>query len=239
MDRSTLLRIGTLRRDYDDDKETQRSYCVFCTECLDDSQLQVVQVIPHAWNERYGLNVSDALLVVIAASYECMLNAVVACTSCHHFFDQGCFWAEPASSPAGAAPALAIAGEDLLPWRTVQVPALRLRVDAATRGGMPLTRLQGRQLRLPGAETAHLFPAAPVWEWRRRWAVCRVADLQAKDLGQVGVPGPCDTGASCSKVRDKDCIRRLCKKCCLASRKAQACTASGHQRASSVTQSST
>lgn len=228
--RSPLLRDATLHRDYD--AVQGLSYCVFCGLCRDPSQLQAAHLIPNSVSERYGLEVPDDLLGVIGGYFETTLNAVAACTLCHPLFDGGYLWAQPASFPAAAGPAPATAGTATLPWQALQVGELILQVDASQRCEHSRA-LPGRHLRLPGAERALLpFPVAPVWEWRRRWAPLKSEDELAKQMGKLGVSGPCERGDACqshTRLRNKNCSRRMCLQCCIATQGTPVCKVKEHQ----------
>jgi hypothetical protein len=227
---SPLLRDATLLRDFD--AEQRLSYCVFCGLCRDPSQLQAAHLIPNSVSERYGLEVPGYLQGVIGGYYETTLNAVAACTLCHPIFDRGFLWAEPVSSPVAAESAPATAGTATLPWQSVQVGELILQVDASQRCEHS-SSLRGRRLRLPGAERALLpFPVAPVWEWRRRWAPLRSEDELARQMGKLGLSGPCERMDACqsnTRLRNKNCARRMCLQCCLAAQGPPACKVKEHQ----------
>ncbi|MDR3742305.1 MAG: HNH endonuclease signature motif containing protein [Terracidiphilus sp.] len=214
--RSPLLRDSTLHRDFDEEKDL--SYCVFCGICYDaGAQLEAAHLIPNAVSERFELEVSEDLLGRIGGYYETTLNAVAACRLCHPLFDDGLLWLEAAgaaSSVAAASPTAAATPVQLLP-----PSSLVLRVDSSQKSDHSKS-LAGRSLRLPGPTRAHLpFPPAAAWEWRSRWAPLKRQDEMAKQMGQLGVSGPCEAKEQCcskKKQRNKNCARRMCEPCCRA-----------------------
>ena len=228
--RSPLLQDATLLRDFDAEKRL--SYCVFCGERYDATVLEAAHLIPDSASERYDLGVPDYLLGVIGGHFETTLNAVTACNNCHALFDDGFLWAEPVSSPVAAGSAPATAGAATLPWQSVQAGELILQVDASQRSDHSRS-LRGRRLLLPSGERALLpFPVAPVWEWRRQWAPRRSEDRLARQMGKLGVSGPCEREDAClsnSRQRNENCARRMCLQCCLAAQGPPACKVKEHQ----------
>ena len=197
-----------MHRDFDVEK--QLSYCVFCGVCRAPSQLQAAHLIPNSVSERYGLEVSPSLLGVIGGYFETTLNAVAACTLCHQLFDRGLIWAEPRTAPVALRSAPVTADTATLPWQSVPVGELVLWVDASLLSYSELSA--GHGLRLPQAERVLLpFPVAPVWEWRRRWAAKKCEDELAKEMGKLGLSGPCERMGACLSRRQRNCARRMCR----------------------------
>ena len=63
------------------------------------------------------------------------------------------------------------------------------------------------------------YKQAQEWERRAMLAVQNSQDELAKQMGQLGVSGPCESKEECrskKKQRNKNCARRMCEPCCRA-----------------------
>ena len=129
---------------------------------------------------------------------------MTACSICHPIFDRGLLWVQKVSSPAAVESAPTTAGAATVPWQSVQVEELEVQVHASQRSEH-WTFLRGGRLRLPQAEPLRLrFPVAPVWEWRRVWADKKSDDELAKQMGTLGLSGPCERMDKCLSAKDSE-----------------------------------
>jgi len=174
--------------------------CVFCEKLLlpHKRQIEAAHVIPHSADERFELELSNQLLLLIGG-LEHFGNGVSACSICHGEFDNGLLWVDVQAAD----------GTQLI------------HVHESLREVVDFAPLHSKPVRKP-AHPEFPFPGAAAWAWRKKWAAAKrerdAEQLRLKlaemELGSARVLCGCGGGDINKKCRSGPNKSPLCKQCC-------------------------